>query len=62
MQSLGNGVMMSAIFFHEESEERGLEQKFAEFLGYERSIICQSGWVANVGLIQSIADESTPVF
>jgi CAI-1 autoinducer synthase len=28
----------------------------------EDAVVCQSGWCANVGLIQSIADKNTPVY
>lgn len=54
--------MMSAIFFDEDDNEKKFEKNFAEFLGCESAILCQSGWVANVGLIQSIATSSTPIY
>lgn len=58
----GNGLLMSGIFLHGENPQLQLEKKFAEFTHAEAGIICQSGWCANTGLIQSIADENTPVY
>ena len=59
----GNGAVMSALFLlNRDSPNRALERRFAKFLRAEDAIICQSGFVANTGLLQSIADESTPVY
>ncbi len=59
----GNGVMMSAVFVQDaENPQRILERQLAHDLGAEESILTQSGWCANVGLLQSIADETTPVY
>ena len=53
---------MSAIFLQEKNLQSTFEEKLAKYVGFEDSILCQSGWVANVGLIQSIADKNTPVY
>jgi CAI-1 autoinducer synthase len=53
---------MSAIFLHGENPQSLLESKFAQFLGYEDVLLSQSGWSANVGLIQSLAGPSNPVY
>jgi CAI-1 autoinducer synthase len=58
----GNGMLMSAVFLHENSPQQQFERRLAHFIGAERGILCQSGWCANTGLIQSIADEQTPVY
>lgn len=34
----------------------------AEWVGKEDGVICQSGYAANVGLIQALADANTPVY
>ena len=34
----------------------------AQYVGYEKAILCQSGWSANVGLMQVIADRETTVY
>lgn len=58
----GNGVMMSAIFLHGPNPQRVVEERFAAYLQAGGTILTQSGWCANVGLIQTIADEQTPVY
>jgi CAI-1 autoinducer synthase len=59
----GNGMLMSAVFLSDQGcPQHRFEQRLAHFMGAERGILCQSGWCANVGLIQSIADEQTPVY
>jgi 7-keto-8-aminopelargonate synthetase-like enzyme len=55
-------VIMSAIFLHEDSAQCKFEQEMASFFGYESSVLCQSGWAANVGLIQSISSKDIPVY
>lgn len=63
LTSEGNGLLMSGIFLHgDDDPQLALEQSFADFLGSESSILCQSGWCANTGLLQSIADSSVPVY
>ncbi|MGO4152510.1 alpha-hydroxyketone-type quorum-sensing autoinducer synthase [Cupriavidus sp. YAF13] len=55
-------LLMSAIFLHGDNPTSRLERKLAAFAGAEDSLLCQSGWAANVGLLQSIANERTPVY
>lgn len=55
-------VVMSAVFLHDQSPQRDFEQRLAHFMNAESGILCQSGWCANTGLIQSIADAQTPVY
>ena len=55
-------LVMSAVFLHEESEKFLFEKAMADFVGFESSVLCQSGWAANVGLLQIIAEESSPVY
>lgn len=59
----GNGAVMSAVFLmNRDSPNRDLEKRLARFMGAEDAILSQSGFAANTGLLQSIADESTPVY
>lgn len=58
----GGCMLMSAVFLHGDSPQQRFEQRLANFMGAERGVLCQSGWCANTGLIQSIADEQTPVY
>jgi CAI-1 autoinducer synthase len=62
LRNVGNEPVMSAVFFHEDSPNHIFEHEMAEFAGFESSIVCQSGWAANVGLMQVIADKDTPVY
>lgn len=55
-------LVMSAVFLHEGSEKFLLEKAMANFTGFESSVLCQSGWAANVGLLQIIAEENSPVY
>ena len=58
----GNGLLMSGIFLHGECPQLKLEEKFARYMRSEASVLCQSGYSANVGLLQSIANAQTPVY
>lgn len=62
LQNSGKEMVMSAVFLHEDSEKFMFEKTMADFIGFECSVLCQSGWAANVGLIQVIASENTPVY
>jgi CAI-1 autoinducer synthase len=62
LRNSGSEPVMSAVFFHEDSKNHAFENEMAEFAGFESSIVCQSGWAANVGLMQVIADRTTPVY
>jgi CAI-1 autoinducer synthase len=55
-------ILMSAVFLHGDSPQQRFEQRLANFMESEQGILCQSGWCANTGLIQTIADENTPVY
>lgn len=62
IERAGNGLLMSAVFLQGDQPQLRLEAEFARYLGSETTVLCQSGWCANVGLIQSIADVSVPVY
>jgi CAI-1 autoinducer synthase len=57
-----NFVIQSSVFLHGEHPIRDLERGLAQWLGKEDGMICQSGYTANLGLLQAIADEKTPVY
>jgi len=54
--------IMSSVLLNETSYQAEVERAFTEFFGTEDSIMCQSGYAANTGLIQAIANEDTPVY
>jgi CAI-1 autoinducer synthase len=55
-------VIQSNVFLHGEHPVREFERSLAGWLGKEDGMLCQSGYAANVGLLQAIADEKTPVY
>jgi CAI-1 autoinducer synthase len=57
-----NNLLMSAVFLHGENYQSYLEKKLARYMGAENGILSQSGWSANVGLIQCLANEKIPVY
>ena len=58
----GGAMLMSSVFLQEGSRQHRLEQKCADFLGSEACVLAQSGWAANVGLLQSLAGPGIPVY
>lgn len=55
-------AIQSSVFLHGAHPVRHLERALADWIGKEDGLICQSGYAANLGLIQAIADEQTPVY
>ncbi|NEX13572.1 MAG: hypothetical protein C1941_02530 [Prosthecochloris sp.] len=62
LEDVGRELVMSAVFLHEGSDKSNFEKSMAGFAGFESSVLCQSGWAGNVGLMQVIGDEETPVY
>jgi CAI-1 autoinducer synthase len=58
----GNGMMMSGAFIGDADQHRALEERMAAFLRAPATVLCQSGWTANVGLIQAVAPPGAPVY
>ena len=56
------GMLMSSVFLQEGSSQHRLEAKMAAFMGAEDGVLAQSGWAANVGLLQTIAGPGVPVY
>ncbi|MEG6138976.1 alpha-hydroxyketone-type quorum-sensing autoinducer synthase [Enterobacter kobei] len=61
-EDISSDVLMSSVFLDESSFQTRVENEFSIFFNVQNSILCQSGWAANTGLIQSIADDTTPVY
>ena len=55
-------VIQSGAFLLEDHPTHALEAALAQWVGKEDGFICQSGYAANTGLIQAIADPQTPVY
>lgn len=63
MRAEGNGLLMSGVFLHgDDCPQLRLEDRFAAYMHAQASVLCQSGYAANTGLIQSIANAETPVY
>jgi CAI-1 autoinducer synthase len=56
------GMLMSSVFLQQGSTQHRLEAKLAAFMGAEDGVLTQSGWAANVGLLQTIAGPGVPVY
>lgn len=55
-------VIQSGVFHLEGHPTRRLEQRLAHWVGKDDGYICQSGYTANLGLLQVAADPQTPVY
>lgn len=55
-------VIQSGVFQLQGSPASQFEQALASWLGKEDGLLCQSGYAANLGLLQVIADPQTPVY
>jgi CAI-1 autoinducer synthase len=55
-------VVQSGVFLLDHHPARAFENAMAGWLGKEDTFLCQSGYAANLGLLQIIADETTPVY
>ena len=54
--------MQSGVFQMDGSPTSRFESSLAGFVGKEGALLCQSGYTANLGLIQVVADPGTPVY
>jgi CAI-1 autoinducer synthase len=62
LRSSTREVVMSGVFMHGRNPVSDLESRLAQFSGYETAVLSQSGYAANVGLIQALADKDVPVY
>lgn len=62
LRSQRDFVVQSGVFQLEGSSHARLEQALANYVGKETALLCQSGYTANLGLIQVVADAETPVY
>jgi CAI-1 autoinducer synthase len=63
LQASGHGDSVSRVFVHHESDGlNAFEQRVARLMGAEAAVLANSGYCANVGLIQAICRPDTPVF
>lgn len=62
LERSGNNQMMSAVFLTSGNPQMELENRFANFVRAEATVMFQSGYQANTGLMQTIAEAGTPVY
>ncbi len=62
IEHTSDALLMASVFLDESSEQAKFEKSMAEFMHSESSVLCQSGWSANVGLIQAMATPEVPVY
>jgi CAI-1 autoinducer synthase len=62
LRGTGRGALRSDVFRNGLDDLRRFELELAGLLGTQDVVTCQSGWNANVGLLQSIAGPGTPVY
>jgi CAI-1 autoinducer synthase len=62
LQHSAGELLMSAVYLQQGSPQHRLERKLAQFMGAEDGILAQSGWAANVGLVQTLAGPGIPVY
>jgi CAI-1 autoinducer synthase len=55
-------VVQSGVFLLDTHPAHAFEKAMAQWMGKQDGFLCQSGYTANMGLLQSIADETTPVY
>ncbi len=57
-----DAAIMAAVFLHGATPQSRFESAMATLLGSEATVLSQSGWAANTGLLQSIVEPGTPVY
>lgn len=62
LKNQAQATVMSGVFLQDSDIHRVFSRRLADFMGGEAGILCQSGWAANVGLLQSIASPNVPVY
>lgn len=62
LQESSTDVLMSTVYVQHLDKQRQYEAAMAAYLGSDATVLCQSGWTANDGLIQVLADSDIPVY
>ncbi|TFH92619.1 alpha-hydroxyketone-type quorum-sensing autoinducer synthase [Vibrio ouci] len=55
-------AFMSNVFLHSDGLDKNVEQELSDYTGFQSCTIAPSGWIANIGLLQTICDSSTNVY
>ena len=55
-------LLQSAVFQFADAPQKHFEKRLAQFMAAEDGVLCQSGWAANIGLLQALASGRFPVY
>ncbi|KJY84008.1 CAI-1 autoinducer synthase [Vibrio galatheae] len=55
-------AFMSNVFLQSDGLDKTVEHRLAEHTGFQTCTIAPSGWIANIGLLQTICDSETNVY
>jgi CAI-1 autoinducer synthase len=55
-------IVQSGVFQHDGSAASRFQSELAAWVGKQEGLLCQSGYTANLGLLQVVADPQTPVY
>lgn len=55
-------VIQSGVYLLDQHPARAFEHAMARWMGKSDGFLCQSGYAANMGLLQATADQETPVY
>ncbi|KGY13942.1 CAI-1 autoinducer synthase [Vibrio tubiashii] len=55
-------AFMSNVFLHSDGLDKTVEHRLADYTGFQTCTIAPSGWIANIGLLQTICDSDTNVY
>ncbi|OAJ92644.1 alpha-hydroxyketone-type quorum-sensing autoinducer synthase [Vibrio bivalvicida] len=55
-------AFMSNVFLHSDGLDKSVEHRLADYTGFQTCTIAPSGWIANIGLLQTICDSDTNVY
>ena len=55
-------AFMSSVFLHSDGLDKTVEHHLADYTGFQTCTIAPSGWIANIGLLQTICDSETNVY
>ncbi|HSG88588.1 MAG TPA: alpha-hydroxyketone-type quorum-sensing autoinducer synthase [Pseudomonadales bacterium] len=60
--SATDAMLMAAVFLHGDSAQARFESDMADWMHSEATVLSQSGWAVNTGLLQAIAAPGTPCY
>jgi CAI-1 autoinducer synthase len=62
LRNADKDIFMSTVYIQYLAVQQEYEAAMARYLGTEATVLCQSGWAANDGLLQALVDDETTVY